>query len=627
MKTVTVDPSALAPDLRSLKPERIQALAQYLTVEIEDALTARHPTEVEWTTALRQYAGTPKNPTRNLPIESAPNFVVPLGAIGTDAIYAQIIDLVWNVSPPVTVRATNKLYVPHAKAFQRWSEFVATNELQLRNANEHATLDDVLLGTGVYYVPWIEEIKRTDISEILYAGPRAYAVPPEDVVVPGGSAASPQDVRLLALRFWYNKSELELYANNPSTQWDISGFACAGNVSSIRYERERLAKTSDSGKRLGDLYEVMIVAASYDINLDGINEDLLVVWDRTSRRIAKLEYYPYDRRPIEKMCYQIRAHNFYGQGVPAMLWPLEDAATETLCFWMANMFLANCRMWKGLPDAVELPFIAHPNKFIGTADPSAFDGVQMSDVYNSGPQALSILLGLAERRTGQNDMTMPRPSQVLGSRTPATTSMMMFQQVSRRFTPAFDQVRMATAGCVKQAMYRYQERLLANDTRVAEHINTVMGSEDGALVIQVLKDRNFDQSIAIEMTASSANVNREVDRQNAMFLVQMLAQYYDKVVQLMAIVANPQLPQPVRDVAKKIADAAGEIIERTVRTFDSIRDPAAFIINVESEIDQLSMDAQMQQAIPMLLAQMGGATNGGAAPGAETAPPQEEAPQ
>ena len=34
----------------------------------------------------------------------------------------------------------------------------------------------------------------------------------------------------------------------------------------------------------------------------------------------------------------------------------------------------------------------------------------------------------------------------------------------------------------------------------------------------------------------------------------------------------------------KIADAAGEVIDRTIRTFDQVRDPALFIIEVEEEM-------------------------------------------
>ena len=613
MRTTTRTPE-LAPDLKAIPPDRVTALQEWLNAEIEDALMARGATENRWKAALRQYNAVPKNPQRNIPIENAPNIQITLGAIGTDSIYAQIVDLIWNVSPLITVRATNAKYTQHAKAFQRWSEYVATNELDLRNQSDHSILDDVLMGTGAFYIPWVEEVKKTNVLETTWQGPRAYSMPPEDVIVPGGSAASPQDTRWIGLRFWYTKAELELA--KVQQDWDIDGVALTGGLSVIRLERERLAGTSSNGKRLGDLYEIIVVSALYDIDNDGVNEDLEIVWDRASRKVLKLSYNAYDHRPIEKMCYQIRAHQWDGIGIMEMLAQLEDGASDIFSYWICNMLLANCRMWAAPPGQLENPLVVFPNKLLELSDPQSIKELKMSDVYGSGPQAVAMIMSLAERRTGQNDMSMPRPSQVLGSRTPATTSMMLFQQVNKRFTPAFDGVRLCIAGVVMQAMYRYQEQLLANNRYAEEHIMDIMGLEDGQLIVEVLKDKNFAEGVHVELTASSATVNREVERQNAMFLVGLLTQYYQKVVDLTMIVANPQTPPEVRDVAKKISMAAGEAIERTIRTFDQMRDPEAFIVHFEQEIDAAGQSAQNQQALQALMAMMG--AGGGGMNGIET---------
>lgn len=600
-RNLIISPEPLA-DISSIPVERIARLQAWLVVEVEDAISARIAQEKMWMDVLRRYEGVPKNPVRNIPIENAPNIEVTLGAIATDSIFAQAVDLIYNISPLVTVRATNAAFKEHQKAMQRFVEYVATNESGLRAESEHTLLDDVQLGTGVYYVPWVERKKKTDIVETISQGPRIFAVPPEDCIVPGGSKGNLQDVRWCALRFWYNWSELAL--NATELGWDINGVSIAGNTSMIRQQREHLARTTESGKRLGDLYEIMVVFAEYDIDEDGINEDLLVVWDRTSAKVMKLDFMPYDHRPVEKMCYQIRGHSAYGIGVVEMLSNFQDGATDIFNFWAVNMLLANCRIFVG-PSTIPMPFKIYPGKYLDT-DPEKFAALPMADVYNSGPQALATIMGLAERRVGTNDMTLPRPSQVLGSRTPATTAMAMFQQVNRRFTPAFDSMRLATAGAIMQCMYRYQEKLLAQDLDVESHIMQVMGEEEGPLVLEVLRDRNFDQGITVEMTASSSTVNKEVERQNAMFLVNILAQYYQRVLELVTIAANPQVPMEVKTVASKIASAAGEVIERTIRTFDQIRDPESFIVQIDEELDKIQAEAPALQALYALLGQTSG---------------------
>ena len=159
---------------------------------------------------------------------------------------------------------------------------------------------------------------------------------------------------------------------------------------------------------------------------------------------------------------------------------------------------------------------------------------------------------------------------------------------------------MAICSSIMQCMYRYQERVLAGNKRVIEHIYDVLGVEDGSRVVALLSREGFDENMEIELTAATASINREADRQNAMLLVQVLAGYYQRTLELVAIASNPQTPPEVKTVAMKIAEAAGEMIDRTIRTFDQVRDPALFIVDIEDEINA-TMSQQPQDAIGQLL--------------------------
>ena len=78
------------------------------------------------------------------------------------------------------------------------------------------------------------------------------------------------------------------------------------------------------------------------------------------------------------------------------------------------------------------------------------------------------------------------------------------------------------------------------------------------------------------------------------------------------LAANPTTPQPVRDVAIKIADKAEEMIDRVMRTFDQIRDPSTFVLEITEELaaleQQMPQDALGQMA--GMLTQGGGAFEG-----------------
>jgi len=221
---------------------------------------------------------------------------------------------------------------------------------------------------------------------------------------------------------------------------------------------------------------------------------------------------------------------------------------------------------------------------------------------------------LAEKRVGVNEMSNPRPSSVMGSRTPGITALTMMQQVNRRFTPAFDAMRRGLGSAVLQCMFRYQEKLLANDHEVAAHIAQILGPEDGLRVISLLSNPKFDERHTIELTASNPSTNREADRQNAVMLTNILERYYSQSLQLTMLAANPQTPQPVRDVAIKIADKAEAMIDRVMRTFDQIRDPGTFVLEITDELEALEAQMPqlaMQQMAGLLAQQAAGGGAGG----------------
>jgi hypothetical protein len=177
-------------------------------------------------------------------------------------------------------------------------------------------------------------------------------------------------------------------------------------------------------------------------------------------------------------------------------------------------------------------------------------------------------------------------------------------------------MRKALSNAVKQALYRYQERVLAGRTKVLAHIVRVLGVEDGYRVINILRNEDFDEGVVVELTASSASTNKEAERQATFQLVQILSQYYQRAMELTMVAANPQAPPAVTEVAKQIAESMGEVIERTLRTFDQVRDPSLFTIEMEEAIEEATAD-RPRQLLLQLMQGMQGAGGGGEAGGIE----------
>jgi len=594
--------------------ERMNALKNFLTVELEDAMSTRYPLEQVWRELLRMYDGVPKNPVKNFPIENAPNIEITLGAIAADAIYAQAYDTIFSVQPFITCRGVpkrkgDKDYSDAVKALQRFANHVVANETNLLNSGDEALIDDVQLGTAVFYIPWTEHRKKTKVAKVLSAHPSIRCMPPEDVFAPGGSVDDPDEAQWIGLRFWYTAQDVEALAKRNG--WNTLGVTPAGAKDWVRTRREMLGRQVSGIEVKGNLYEIFDIYCYFDIDDDGLDEDLYVVWDRTSRNILYLAYNPYDKRPIEKMVYQRRPHLFYGLGVLEMMGPYQEEMTNIHNWGTLNILIANARIWVGKSGSIPQNMTLWPNRVIELMNPKDdLQALQMGEVYPSIWNAQSMVVSLAERRVGVNEMSMPRGSAVMGTRTPGITALSMLQQFNKRFTPAFGSMRNAFAGAVRQCLYRYKEKVLANKAKVLAHIIRVLGPEDGYRVIDLLRNEEFEEGVIVELTASSATVNKEAERQATFQLVGILAQYYQRTLELVTVAANPQTPPVVADVAKRIAEAAGEIIERTLRTFDQVRDPALFIVEVEDAIDEAVAD-RPRQAIMQLMSQMGGAQPGG----------------
>jgi hypothetical protein len=226
------------------------------------------------------------------------------------------------------------------------------------------------------------------------------------------------------------------------------------------------------------------------------------------------------------------------------------------------------------------------NRNIEVTNPEDVQEIKLSDVYPSAGMAEANTLQLAERRVG-SELPLPRPSQIMSSRTPATTTTAMLQQVNRRFSPAFEQIRGMCGGAMKDCLIRLQECLLKNDANVERWITETIGDEKlSPSVIMALKSESFDDETSVTLTASSATVNKDVDKQNMLLLVNIAVQYYQRVLELITIASNPQTPPPVQQVAIQIATKAGEIFDRVMRTFDNVRDPNSLLIQLNEGLDR-----------------------------------------
>lgn len=640
-RLVELHPTGLGPQLIRTAA-RDKRLEEFLQFEITQALSARHPQEEMWREAKRQYAAIPRQPYRNTPVPNAPNIEVPLGAIATDAQYASITDTLYSASPLLTARALDEVWVTHAKAAQRWVNYISVNDVGLREATDHAFMDCCQLGTGVFYIPFIEDIYKHKVYNVRNRGPRIIPIAPENWLTPGGSRGQIQFDQWTGLRFWYQPDEMKLRAKFRT--WDMSRTLPVASIDWTRRRTEQLGLT-DSASHWREMYEIFDLYMHFDYMGDGEAIDILVSWDRSSMKVLSVEFNPYDNRPIEPMRYQLRPHLAYGIGIMEMCRPFQDEATEIHNHRTLNMLIANSRIWEAVSGQVPESMEVWPNKVIEVQQSGAIKELRMGDVYPSSSQAEMSVTALAERRVGMEGSGAGGGPRSLGTRTPGITALSTMQAQNRRFAPAFDSMRLGAAGAVRQCLMRQRERLMSGDQDVENHMRDVLGDGDAALVTELLRQSDFGRYVAVEFTALSPTVSKEADRQNAQMASQQLTQYYSQTVSLLTQVATaaaqaPGIAQAMLPMVQQIIEKSKEAMDRYLRTFDQFRDPQTFLLDADPAIQSLQQavqagqqqqEAQAQQQAMMAQAEGGGGgaglnglaqlLGGGASPESNGGPP------
>jgi hypothetical protein len=626
----TIDILPNVPELRRTA-EADNQLAGCCSWEIENALSARHPQEADWRECRRQYAAHPRKQYRSSPIPDAPNIEVPLGAQHCDTLYAQAIDTIYAGDPLLTCRANDEKFERHAKAMQRWVNYVAANDCGMREATDHAYLNNIQLGTAAFYVPYVEETVQTRFAKIVDRGPRIIPIAPENVLFMGGSRGNLQADRWVALRFWMTPGELELYRKKCG--WDTSKAMPIAMTDWVRQQYEWVSLTTGSNNYY-EYFEIYRIAMRYDYHNDGTELDLEVIFDRSSQKVLDVNYYPYDERAIVPMRYQLRPDLAYGLGVMSMLRPHQEENTEVHNYRLLNMFLANTRCWSAVEGSVPESMVMHPGKIIPVREVGALQEHRLSDVYPSSAEAEGLINAMAERRVGTEGQagSSANESKNIGTRTPGITALSQIQAMNRRFIPPFDQMRLATAEALRQCLLRQRERLKMGGgpaQQMENHMRSVIG-DDAKDVIDILKMADYRKYVGVDFTSATPQTNREADRQ-AMLQVSnfMFAQYYKPAMELLAQAVNPQSPPEIRDIAKQIIVAANEMADRTLRTYDQIRDPKPLLLDTDKLLkDQTPEQAQAQQTSAIMQKMFGGDQGGGGdsgagggGPGGPPAPP------
>jgi len=614
-----VTPGALIP-LSSAERAR---LTTYCDREVSEALQAHGGREERLNDWDRLYRAEPSSRRKSFPWDGSCNVVIPLIATTVDSILARIVNTIFSVDPFWTVRPLHRDFLHLAAPTQDFLDWSRRVEFNLYRPIKRWVNEVVKYGWGWLKPVWEVEsrpyftpaLDGKPVRELLTRrGPNVYHVLVQDVITQVGIEDETQ-AEWLGQRFRLTDGQLwrrhadRIFPNRADVEKVLARKEDASAVHDA-LDATRNREGMQPVEKLNTLYELH---ADVALGTDHVPVSGVYTWHHETKTILRAIYNPdfYGKRPLIKgefVSYEGRQEAF---GICRMLGDLQEEITTVHQQQVDNATLANTRFFVGKRGQVRPGTKVYPGRFLTVGDPERdIKVLQLGDIYSS-MRALEVsILAFAERRSGVTDYQLGRESNVLGSRATATGTLAIIQEGNRRFDLNVRDMRDTLSDLGKML-------LQLNQQFRPKGLAYFVQGEDGLLTEQTLDlpIEYIEHKMGVELTASTATINRDVERQGLMALVQMLTQNMQLGQQAAMVVNNPQVPGAVREYTAQSFEGLTTLMRRVCETFNQ-KDVDALVPILMEEADGVDPGiAQGGGAGPAPAFPPGGGHGVGALPG------------
>ena len=578
-----------------------QWLPQYLSGELEEALYA-HELKLEWIDeSNRLYMGDPVTVRKTFPWDGAANLVIPLVGITVDSIVARIMNTIFAVQPFWSAQALIKDLEPVVNPLQDFIEWSRVNEMDMYHQVRSWCVEIVKHGWAYLKVYWESYTQRTFIikngaarpQDGIVRRPQIQHVLLADIICQAGIEDELLQAEWLGHRIRLTDGQM-LWRKHDKVYQDVDKIIAHKAQMTPMEEKvmeNELEKNAPRPKdKLNTLYEIY---ADLPLGGSSLPVPVMITWHHETKTIARCVYNPdiTGERPFKKGKFIDREGKRDGIGISRQLSLLQEEISTLHNQQVDNATLANTRFFVGRRGVVRNGTRVWPGRFLTVPDPQRdVTTLPMADVYPSMRALETSCLAYAERRSGVADYQLGRESNVLGNRATATGTLALIQEGNRRFDLNVRDVRECLGAVGKKVL------LLNAQFRPTGMAYFVKG-QDGELIERVLDlpEEFIADGIGMELTASTATINREIEKQGLLSLMGTLTQYYQQLIQISGIAMNPQSPPPVQQLALQMADGARYLMSMIVQTFE-IR--AVDTLLPPSLADQLESQGAPQGAPP-----------------------------
>lgn len=560
-------------------------LMEYLRTEIFQAQSDRAPLEARWNKYLLGYRAFPENETKDFPFVGAANLVLPVIATDVDTVFSRMMGILFASENLWSCKALNDRMVPYAPRLQEFLQWAQNAELNIYPALADWLIELCKLGTGILKTRYTRESKRvyqfreTDqgtIEQIAQILIRDHPVVNHTSLFNFLLPASALDIQAAP---WCSE-RLDMYWGQIQNRV-AAGIYQTGKIQSWWAKdkgarQEELMQQMDAFRPgVGD--KITVHESWLDFDISGIGEPMAIVATvhLPSMSLLRVDYNPFlnQEKPFSDAKYLRQEKRFYGIGLCEMLDQFQDEISTMHNQRIDNSTLLNSAMFKarkGIGIKQDEPVF--PGRWFLLDDLNDVQPMVMGQKYDSTVPNETLSLNYARGRTGVTDYisgASDNPSIGYGA---ATTAIQQLREGTKRFDQVLREARRCLGSVGTQVVELYQQF----DQHGKEY--QAMGAKDGAIVHQILQFPLdlIRTSIGVELTATSANLNKEVEIRTNQIIMQMIMQFYQQIMQGVSYMVNPQMPPEIRQLAGEMVQG-GTILMRRILDSYGVQDADALV--------------------------------------------------
>ncbi len=627
---------------RTLDSKALQFLGQEYVREIQNLESARQELTDNYELWIDNYEGKTLPTDSEKPWDGASDGHLPKTATDVDVTFARFMNAIFGQFPKFMIRPLSGSHVQFARDTQQFSEWLEESEIPLYKTIQQALLITIKFGSVVIYAPWENDQRkhmRLDDNDEFQpeerdaeGRPVLKVIHPKDWLLPINSTdiqASPwcgykYRLKEPKLKLWTKRGFFKADAGKTLLKEFSLPDEGGKEGLSVPKGEEILDRTQDARDRnagiarnqVTDELEMVHIWARIDIDNDGLEEDVNFHMHLKSGLITRIAFnhYRHAKRPFVDFHFFPRDGVWYSIGVPEMLRNVQKNINVTFRQIQDNNTVKNTQAFKAKEGGAikpNEPF--HPARIYFVRQMDDLEAFKMGDSsLNTSVQDLETMLSWGDRRTGIND-----PAQGVGGndRTPATTTLALLQEASRRIDLIIGQTREGLSELWTQVLELYAQFKPVVEFEI-ESKDEEGGKKFEMLEWSSLSDEKFRKRIMIKPTASTTALNKAIARTEMQGLLESMLAFNQTQMGMMDLALQAQDPVLKGYITKSLSGQT-KVMQRVLDTFEFAKDEKEILPDPEELLNVNPLQPPVQADAGQ--GQVQGATGGnptGGPPGA-----------